>query len=221
MLQKTVIFPLLASTAFQVYSGVTLDHLVQLDEIQITDLAYGGNACPVGGLKARLSEDKTHLNINFDQFNAHSDQNKHGYIRKTCQFRVALHVPIGLKVQLTETTYQGHIDVHPNGVAGLNASHIFSGKPTGDLIQHTWHDFKHHERKPFTIAQPIAQQDRVSGACGQDVFLQVNTSTFASHPIDGQPTHVQLQPKESPSASYTLEWQSCGTNYAAAALQND
>ena len=212
---KTVILPLLAVTTFQAYSDVSLNTPIQLEEIQITDLAYGGSACPVGGLKATLSDDKTRLNINFAQFDVHSDQNKHGYIRKTCQFRVGLHVPIGLKVELTDTQYQGSIDVHPQGVAGLNASHIFSGKPTGDFIQHTWQNVKQHEAKTFHIAQPIPNEERMSAKCGQDVFLQVNTSAFASHPIDGQPTHVQLQPTEHPSASYTLEWQRCGTNYAS------
>ena len=131
-----------------------------------------------------------------------------------------MHVPDGLKVQLTETKYQGHIDVSPNGVAGLNASHIFSGKPTGDFIQQTWHNVKNHEAKTFTLAQPIPAEDRVSAACGQDAFLQVNTSTFASHPIDGQPTHVQLQLGTKPSASYTLEWETCShTNYAS--MQSD
>ncbi len=209
MYSQALLLSLCASGAVLAYANDWVDIHPHMHDIQINDFAYGGTACPPGGLQAMLSEGKNYLQVMFDQYTAHSIDDRHGYVRKTCQYRVALDVPQGLKVQLVDMTYRGQVSVHPKGVAGMNAFHLFAGQPVGAFMQEIWQHYPVHKAEYFSMHHEVEPQLRVSSFCGQNVSLQVNTSAFASHALAAQPTQLQFHKDAGHGAIYHLQWQRC------------
>lgn len=179
------------------------------ERIHIQDLAHGGTACPQGEIRANLSEDKNKLHVAFGKYQANSNDSRHGFVRKTCQFRISLYVPEDMQVELHKTDYIGHIRIHPKGVAGFTASHIFAGHPVGEYVEQTWQNLPEPLDTRFSLRQHLASEWSTVSACGESVFLQVSTSSFVSHPFDGQPTDMQLHHPTEHGAIYHLKWSNC------------
>lgn len=98
---------------------------VHAQTYEITSVNVSGSGCPVGSVGVTLSPDLKSISILFDKFaqSAVKGNNSIASLRKSCQFRLGVHVTPGYNLEATTLQYRGFTDLP----VGVKASVATSG----------------------------------------------------------------------------------------------
>lgn len=181
---------------------------VDLTQVYIENISYGGTGCPQGTVGIQLNKAKTTFTLILDEYVAYIGpgvpitQN-----RKNCQISVALHYPSGFQYSIFSADYRGYVSLDKGVTATQKANYYFSGEVQQASTQAVFSgaiskDYLIHDEIPFTST--------VWAPCGVVQALNINSQVrlesrdskasgqITTDSVDGKVTFV-----------VGLQWQAC------------
>ncbi len=173
---------------------------VDIEQVEIRDIIYGGAGCPNGTVRALLSEDKTKASVLFDTYYANTAESESRLKRVSCNLGLSLSVADGLRASLMTMDYRGFVYVPEDGSAALRAEYFFAGGRVGRTLNQSWDQQNTPDDGQFLVT------DRILGstysACGDDVIARANTSLLALRGARDTFIHVK-------DALIQIRWKNC------------
>lgn len=184
--------------------------LLPVDDIYITDAAYGGTGCPQGTVNYVVSPDRDQISVFFDEYFAVSDADGGTRVRKSCNVGVGLHVPQGLSVALVAMDYRGYVYVPPGAKTQLRTDYFFAGYRTGVQFDHVWQDNLHYLDEDFNLRDQFYAGAIVWSPCGEDVIIRANTSIRAYSNDQHEASEIQVDSLDATAELvYRIQWRNC------------
>jgi len=182
---------------------------VDLSQVYVENITYGGTGCPQGTVGIQLNKAKTTFTLILDEYVAFIGPGVAvTQSRKNCQISVSLHYPSGFQYSILSADYRGFVDLDKGVTATQKANYYFSGEVQQASTQAIFNgpiskDYLIHDEIPFTStvwapcgvvqALNINSQVRLDNGGKRDLIGQITTDS-----IDGKVTFV-----------VGLQWQAC------------
>jgi hypothetical protein len=198
----------LAAGVFALSSLVSAQTTVDLSQVYVDGISYGGTGCPQKSVGILLSNDKKTFTLLFDSYVAEiGPQTRITATRKNCQITVNLHYPQGFQYSLLSTDYRGYVGIDKGVTATQKSTYYFSG----DQAQaSTETKFVGPQSKTYLIHDEIPFTSTVWAPCGQVQALNINSQillTTTDSKAEGLLTTDSIDGKV--SFILGLQWQAC------------
>jgi hypothetical protein len=128
-----VIAAALMSTAFLAAPSATAQSAkATAGDLEVVSVSPAGSGCPAGTASAALLG-ATSFQVVYDSFAVDLDQGTNSVTKeKFCQLLVALKVPAGRQILVTQATYRGFLTVGAGTTAKLRTLYYFANAPASD-----------------------------------------------------------------------------------------
>lgn len=167
--------------------------------IEIGEIIYGGNGCPMGTAQVTMSADNDAIHMQLDEYVARTDPGS-AFARKSCNLAVSIVLPPGVSIAIAGAEQRGHATI-PVGAQGSYAAEIFFPGETGPMVRHEF---------PAGFDSDFELQDEISppewSECGAATILRVNSSIIAekTSPATQQEALVAIE-----ESRFPLRWREC------------
>lgn len=185
------LIPVFAIASVTLISGCEIDEVAP--DIEIFDVAAGGNGCPEAMASATLSDDKRTLSVTLT--GAAMEIRRYA----ACTIAVSLSVPADISLRLRSVEYRGEASV-PNrtGESGeLDARHYFAGA-LADGTYTLSHVFPPGYDGSYVLESPAALPVEVATPCGAQPIFN------ASVALQGVEWELSID-----EADFTFDWSEC------------
>jgi len=208
-----MLFTTLLATAI---SGFTLAAAIPLeeraapplDQVQLVDVAYGGNGCPQGSVGKAFSSDKQLITLFFDKYMAESGPGiSPSKNRAACQLNLKMHFPQGWQFGVFKADYRGYVSLPAQTRGYCKATYYFSGDRS-QVDREVWFDGP--MSKDYIKEDNIGLESTVWSPCGAEGLLNIKSS-IGIVPI-GTPKPALLTVDSADlkyKQYYHLQWRKC------------
>lgn len=157
-------------------AGLMISAAASAQQLQIGEVGYGGNGCPVGSASATVSPDGTAVSVLFDQFITEAGGTTGRSVdRKSCNLSIPIRVPNGYSVAVFQVDYRGFNSVPSGGFNRFEAEYFWAGA-RGPRISR---QFNGPLTDSFTLTDNLIASTVVWSPCGQSVTMRVNASMMS------------------------------------------
>ncbi len=102
------------------------------------DIAYGGNGCPLGTVRADISEDQQAISVFLDEYFANVGPDTAPSVSRNCNLTLPIHIPTGWQYTLVKINYRGTYYLDSGVYVTQNSEYFFQGDSTGPSFYSRW-----------------------------------------------------------------------------------
>lgn len=114
-------------TAFGVASAAPAAEPVDISQVHITNVVWGGTGCPQGSVAAAFSPDNTTMTLIFDNWTAQWWVSPSAS-RENCQLNIEFAIPFGLTFWVTTIDHRGFASLDQGCTGNVMTNYYFSGE---------------------------------------------------------------------------------------------
>ncbi|EPS41783.1 hypothetical protein H072_4293 [Dactylellina haptotyla CBS 200.50] len=181
---------------------------VDLSEIYVNGITYGGTGCPQGSVGTYISSDRKTFTLIFDNYVAAigagvsiTDS------RKNCQLNIDIHYPQGFQYSIFTMDYRGYAYLETGVTATQSATYYFSGY--SDQISKS-SSLVGPKDENYLIHDEIASTSVVWSPCGEAGALNINSQISLKSSVSSS---SGLMTTDSEDGKFTyvlgLQWAQC------------
>lgn len=190
-------------------SGSALPPGLDLSQIYIAGITYGGSGCKQGTVGIKLSEDRKTFTLIFDEYIATiGPKIPIQDSRKNCQINVDMHYPGGFQYSVMNTDYRGFVELD-EGVKGTQkATYYFTGDQKQTSLETNFHgpvsmDYLTHDEVDFTSV--------IWAPCGASRPLNINSQIRLDNSANKKGSGLLTTDAVDGKVTFVVgvQWQSC------------
>ncbi|KAF3929353.1 hypothetical protein ABW19_dt0200414 [Dactylella cylindrospora] len=197
-----------SSTTTSAKPTYTVPAGVDLSQIYVNGITYGGTGCPQGSVGTYISADRKTFTLIFDNYVAAigtgiplTDS------RKNCQLNIDIHYPQGFQYSIFSMDYRGYAWLEEGVTATQTATYYFSGYSQQVSTASTLVGPKGEN---YLIRDEILTTSTVWSPCGEPGALNINSQVSLKTTISGKSGMITTD-SEDGKFTYVLglQWAQC------------
>ncbi|CZR68010.1 uncharacterized protein PAC_17909 [Phialocephala subalpina] len=209
MLASIITLLALVTTAISILLEARQGTALDLSEVYMRNITYGGSGCPQGSVGQFLSDDRDTFTLIFDSFQAQTGPGTTpDESRRYCQINLDLNYPQGFQYSVFQTTFRGYTYLDPAVTARESALYYFSGPNQQQVTTST--TFHGPVNENYVINSAVAFTSLVWSPCGAHWPLNLGTQVTLTSTNSSQ-SGLMTDDTIDGSIKYItgIQWQRC------------